>query len=469
MNDLKDGEEVVAATLVFKPDDPVFDPKTRPKLADAINLVIGRQLGYETPFASVSLDIHKDFPEQNLFRCLFGRDALLISDLLSSDRPQLLASVVNALASVQGVHVVPQSEEEFGRIAHEVREPNDPRALYLMESGKWLFPYYGAVDATLIWIRSVAQISKSNPNFLKEVVEGKEIGQRVIAATQWMLARLNTPSGLIESNRSNPSGIENQVWKDSGDSYMHADGTLARGDSTASIETVAETFDALVCAAQIQESYPSPTWKLSSKELIGKAADLRELLFKYMWLGDRFALGTERDENGNQLALDSQASNQARLLDSSILDGPDYWKFREVIANALMDSGLLGTTGLRTLSAKHVAYRPGGYHTGSAWPMDGVFAARGLIRQGFKAEAREISTRIKRSIESIGGYPEFFRGDYPERGLISSSIIDVVSNKFKNREQINRVNQPPQIIQGWTVGAYAWLSQQESLENGTKG
>ena len=370
---------------------------------------------------------------------------------------------------MQGVHVVPQSEEEFGRIAHEVREPNDPRALYLMESGKWLFPYYGAVDATLIWIRSVAQISKSNPNFLKEVVEGKEIGQRVIAATQWMLARLNTPSGLIESNRSNPSGIENQVWKDSGDSYMHADGTLARGDSTASIETVAETFDALVCAAQIQESYPSPTWKLSSKELIGKAADLRELLFKYMWLGDRFALGTERDENGNQLALDSQASNQARLLDSSILDGPDYWKFREVIANALMDSGLLGTTGLRTLSAKHVAYRPGGYHTGSAWPMDGVFAARGLIRQGFKAEAREISIRIKRSIESIGGYPEFFRGDYPERGLISSSIIDVVSNKFKNREQINRVNQPPQIIQGWTVGAYAWLSQQESLENGTKG
>jgi glycogen debranching enzyme len=127
-----------------------------------------------------------------------------------------------------------------------------------------------------------------------------------------------------------------------------------------------------------------------------------------MWLGDRFALGTERTANGDQVPLDSQASNQARLLDALILDGTDYWTFREVIANALMDPRLLGATGLRTLSAKHVSYRAGGYHTGSAWPMDGVFAARGLLHQGFPAEAREISTRIKSSIELIGGYPEFF-------------------------------------------------------------
>ncbi len=468
LSDIKVGENVVASTLVFQPNDPVFNPKTRPKLEDAINLVIGQQLGYEIPFASVSLDIHKNLPEQNLFRCLFGRDALLVSDLLSSHRPQLLTSVVKALGSVQGVREVPQSEEEFGRIAHEVREPTDLRALYLMENGKWSFPYYGAVDATLIWINSVARISRSNPDFLRTVVAGEEIGVRVIAAAKWMIKRLTTPSGLIESNRSNPMGIENQVWKDSGDSYMHSDGTLARGDSTASIETVAETFDALVSAAQIQDIYPSPLWPLSSPEFLAKANELRELLFQHMWLGDRFALGTERNANGDQVALDSQASNQARLLDSLILDGPDFNSYREVIANALMDSGLLGATGLRTLSAKHISYRAGGYHTGSAWPMDGVFAARGLLRQGFKAEAREISTRIKNSIESIGGYPEFFRGDYPKHGAISDSIVDVVSDKFKNSEQMNRVNQPPQIIQGWTVGAYAWLSLQEGLENGTK-
>ena len=86
MSDIKDGEVVIASTLVLEQTDPVFNPETRPKLEDAINLIIGQQRGYEIPFASISLDIHKNLPEQNLFRCLFGRDALLVADLLSSHR-----------------------------------------------------------------------------------------------------------------------------------------------------------------------------------------------------------------------------------------------------------------------------------------------------------------------------------------------------------------------------------------------
>lgn len=466
--DLKIDEEVIANTLVLTPNDPVFDHATRPELQTAISLIIGDQRGYTIPFASVSLDIHKDLPEQNLFRCLFGRDALLISDLLSEERPHLVESVIKALASVQGVNEVALSEEEFGRIAHEVREPDDPRALSLMADGQWVFPYYGSVDATLIWIKSVARVSQHNPAFLKTIVADKEIGARTIDATIWLLKRLSTPSGLIESCRSNPRGIENQVWKDSGDSYMHADGTLATGTSTASIETVAETFDALISAAEIQEKYASGHWPVSSRELIKKAEEVRELLFKHMWLENRFALGTERNKQGQQIAFDSQASNQGRLLDSLILEGSDFKSYKENIAAAITGDGLLGPTGLRTLSCHHVAYRGGGYHTGSAWPMDGVFAARGLLRQGFKNESREFSIRIKNSIESIGGYPEFFRGDYPVQGLISSEIIDVVNNNSGKNGSTNRINQPPQLIQGWTIGAYAWLTRQVGLGNGPK-
>jgi glycogen debranching enzyme len=466
--DLKTDEEVVANTLVLRPNDPVFDQRTRPNLENAINLIIGEQRGYTIPFASISLEIHKDLPEQNLFRCLFGRDALLIADLLSKDRPNLIESVISALASVQGINEVALSEEEFGRIAHEVREPGDPRAQSLMVGGQWVFPYYGSVDATLIWIRSIARVSKHNQKFLNTIIEGKEIGARVIDGTIWVLNRLSTPSGLIESRRSNPNGIENQVWKDSGDSYMHADGTLATGTSTASIETVAETFDALIAAATIQEMYPSLDWPMSPAELRKKAEVVRELLFKHMWLENRFALGTERNEQGQQIAFDSQASNQGRLLDSLILEGSDFRSYKETIAAEITGDGLLGPTGLRTLSCHHIAYRGGGYHTGSAWPMDGVFAARGLLRQGFKDESREISTRIKNSIESIGGYPEFFRGDYPEQGLISSKIIDVVINDAGKFGPTNRINQPPQLIQGWTIGAYAWLTRQVGLGNGPK-
>jgi hypothetical protein len=33
-------------------------------------------------------------------------------------------------------------------------------------------------------------------------------------------------------------------------------------------------------------------------------------------------------------------------------------------------------------------------------------------------------------------------------------------DRESNAERFNRVAQPPQIIQGWTVAAYSWLTEQ---------
>ena len=457
--DLKRGEKVVSNIEILQRDDLVFSPKNRPDLETAITLILGAQGGYIIPFAAVPLAHHLGIAEQNLFRCLFGRDALLVSDLLQKRRSELQENVVMALASVQGTKFDPLSEEEPGRIAHEVREIDDPRAIELRTSGHWKFPYYGAVDATLIWLTTLARISANKPDFLDREIAGVPMWQRAIAATNWIFARMQSPSGFIESVRSNPQGIENQVWKDSGDSYMHCDGTVANGTSTASIETVAEAFDALHAVIQIIGQRPSDLWPGSISEMFDRAEGLRTNLLEQMWLGDRFALGTERNLNGSQQPFDSQASNQGRLLDSNILVGKQFLRYREAIARTLVGPGLLGETGLRTLSKDHPAYRPGGYHTGSAWPMDGVFSSRGLFRHGYDLEARKISQHINHAIESFGGYPEFFRSDYPEGDLISTSQIDVISKLVNGKEFLNRIIQPPQIMQGWTIGAYAWLSE----------
>lgn len=454
--DIKANEELVAFTRVLDADDPIFDPRTRPPLADAIDMIVGEQQGYAIPYASISLARHAGLEGQGLFRCLFGRDSLLIADLLRTRRPVLRSSVLCALGSVQGTGFDAVSEEEPGRIPHEVREVDDPLKRHLEEDGGWRFPYYGAVDATPIWLRVLAEVADEEPGLLEFPVAGRTLGQRAVSATDWLLRRLGTPSGLVESTRANPRGIENQVWKDSGDSYMHADGSLARGDSTASIETVAEAFDALLAAARLQALAPTLDWSMGAAELRQRAESLRERLLELLWLGDRFALGTERDDAGRQLPFDSQASNQGRLLDSAILMGPEFATYASAVADALVDPGLLGETGLRTLSARHLSYRPGGYHTGSAWPMDGAFAARGLIRHGRMREASMIADRTRRAIEGIGAYPEFFRGDYPAQGLISTAVADVVQHQFGGRR--NRIMQPPQIIQGWTIGAYAWFT-----------
>ena len=448
---------------ILHSDDPIFDPTTRPPIDGAINLILGQQNGYQIPFAAVPFKHHASIPEQNLFRCLFGRDSLLIANLLGSRLPELEFNVVRALGLVQGTKFEDLSEEEPGRIAHEVRNEDDERAKEIIFEGNWRFPYYGAVDATLLWLKALANIATKNPKALDFVVGGIPLWRRAISATEWVLQRLQTPSGLIESCRRNPHGIQNQVWKDSEDSYMHSDGTLARGDSTASIETVWEAYDALLSAIAIQKLRPHADWPASTASLMSLALILRQRLVDLLWLGDRFALGTERSSSGGQVAFDSQASNQGRLLDSMILDGQEMSEYRRAIAEAICDPQLLGESGLRTLSASHPSYRPGGYHTGTAWPMDAVFAARGLRKHGFYRESLMLLSRTKTSIESIGGYPEFFRGDPAANGLITTQITDVISEKARDKRQSNRICQPPQMIQGWTVGAYAWIT--DNIDN----
>jgi glycogen debranching enzyme len=145
-------------------------------------------------------------------------------------------------------------------------------------------------------------------------------------------------------------------------------------------------------------------------------------------------------------------------LDSGVISGDAFVEYRKAIAAAVTDSSLLGESGLRTLSRAHVSYRPGGYHTGSAWPFDGALTARGLLKHGFTQESVLIQSKIKMAIESSGGYPEFFRGDWPEGDLINRFVQDVqFEDETGIREGTNRIAQPPQIIQGWTVATYSWL------------
>ncbi len=457
--DLKPGEEVIGHQEVVDPHDAFFDATTRPDLQTAVEMILGRQQGFLVPFASAVFARHAGLRDQNLFRCMFGRDSLLIADLLRSMRPELRLSVICALATVQGAHLDEQSEEEVGRIPHEVREPDDPVAQEIQSASQWKFPYYGAVDATLIWLRCLAEVAQSDARVLDLEIAGRTLAERAASAAGWTLQRLKSPSGFVESSRSNPRGIENQVWKDSGDSYMHRDGTLARGDSTASVETIAETFDALVAASAIQAMAPQASWPVGRNEFMRVARELRGRLLDRFWLGDHFALATERDVHGHQIMMDSLASNQGRLLDSEILEGAEFEGFRQAVVAAMMDPDMLSVAGLRTLAASHVSYRPGGYHTGTSWPMDSTFVARGMLRHGFRRESMEVATRTRRAIESVGGYPEFFRGDMPLHGPISTAVVDV--RKSGARMPLNRVTQPPQLLQGWTVAAYARLIQSE--------
>lgn len=456
--DILSGEEVIAAEEILQPGDPVFNPGARPDIQTALSLSSGAVGGWVVPFASGTFAHHADMPEQSLFRCLFGRDSLIISSLLRAERPLLQVNTVCALAEFQGEKSNSASEEELGRIAHEIRSLDDAQAAKIAEESGWEFPYYGSVDATLLWLTALDDIARTDASILERSINGKTLAQRAELAASWILLRLESGSGYIRSNRSNPKGILNQVWKDSGDSYLTNSGSVATRSGTASVETISQAFDALLASARIARA-SSHTWSITPGELTLAAEALRDLLLKSWWLGDRFAMGLGVIE-AREVMLDAIASNQWRLLDSEILAHPDSSHLVSQLVNSVTDSEILGPNGIRTLGKSNPRYRPGGYHTGSSWPMDAALIARGLLRHGAKAEALAVARRSLQAIEGVGGYPELFRSDESEPSGVSRFVIDVWDPEI---DRSNRICQPPQLLQGWTIAAFSWFQRMKQL------
>jgi glycogen debranching enzyme len=157
---------------------------------------------------------------------------------------------------------------------------------------------------------------------------------------------------------------------------------------------------------------------------------------------------------GQEVLLDAVASNQWRLLDSEILTGQDSAEYATQLVESVTDPEILGPNGIRTLGKSNPRYRPGGYHTGSSWPMDTALITRGLLRHGARKQALEVSSRTIKAIEQIGSYPELFRSDDTEKCGVSRFVIDVWDPVIGAS---NRICQPPQLLQGWTIAAFSWF------------
>lgn len=89
------------------------------------------------------------------FMTLFGRDSLWASEMSLPVDPSLALGTLQTLANYQGSVVDERSEEEPGKILHEVR-PDVSSGLAL--GGKSI--YYGSVDATPLFVSVLGSVSR---------------------------------------------------------------------------------------------------------------------------------------------------------------------------------------------------------------------------------------------------------------------------------------------------------------------
>lgn len=421
------------------------------------------EIGFEIPMAASPLPENSGVKEAGLFTdAVFGRDTLLTALYLQEQYPQLMQTTILELARRQcsSNEDTQRNDGRIGQISHEDRLPGDPVRVSLEQRNNWQFPYYGSIDATPQYVKAIASHvgflgGKLGQEFLDMKYEGQDdkeysIRESLSLAIGFITKNMDeNPEGLVEFKRTNPAGLENQAWKDSWDAYHHTDGIIANHDAgIASVEVQGYAYDALLDAAALLPE--------QSEELQNRAERLRRQVLDTFWVederGEYFALGTDRDENGNLRTMNIRTSNMGHLLNSRILDGDDEGAIymRNELIRTLFSDEMMSSIGIRTLSNKANRFRPTGYHNGSVWGHDNYFIAQGLKRHGFYGLARDLYRKIIRIHDATGKYPEFVQGNEDPEPKINEHTVIVFSGR-DNRK--NCVEQVPQEVQAWFVAA----------------
>ena len=421
---------------------------------------------YGPSVAALSLEAAESSGTPNhlrLYEVLFGRDSLRVAIDLISSYPELARATTLELARLQGIEYNTEREEEPGRILHEARRQDDPIAQELSARLGWGWPYYGSVDATPEFIRTLTaylQRTEENYGFLSETYIDRSGTERDMAyaldmATDWIVTRLNANAEhLLEYKSVLLHGLENQVWKDSWDAYHHKDGALANHEQgIAALDVQVTTYDALLDAAHIYQHVLDDEPK--AQALTTMAYDLGANIIELFWTDDEggyFVLGTDRSEDGMLRQLKIKTSSMGHVLNSRLLetDTPANRHMREAVMKHLLSPKLLNAAGIRTLADDEFRFRAGAYHCGSVWLWETHHIAKGMRRLGYDHEATDLDNRLLHVSRETKIFPEYVRGDHDNAIKLNTRRI-VAWDTTHMRENV--VEQPPQEVQAWSVAA----------------
>ena len=150
------------------------------------------------------------------FMTVFGRDTLITSLQTLVFGPELAVGAMRALAALQATEDVAALDAEPGKILHELRRGKAATA--------WFAVYYGSLDATPLFLVLLSELWR----WTGDDAIVLELKDAALAALSWMEQHGDRDGdGFLEYERRTPRGLENQSWKDSGNSQRFADGRLA--------------------------------------------------------------------------------------------------------------------------------------------------------------------------------------------------------------------------------------------------
>jgi glycogen debranching enzyme len=326
------------------------------------------------------------------FMTVFGRDTLITSLQTLLFGPELAIGALEVLAELQALEDDADIDAEPGKIVHEVRHGKAAKV--------WFHRYYGTAAATPLYLVLLSEVWR----WTGDAALVEQLRKPALRALAWIDEHGDSDGdGFVEYCRRTERGLENQSWKDSGDSQRFADGRLAV-PPIAACEIQGYVYDAKRRMAELARE----AWRdeALARRLDEDADRLRERFDEAFWVEERggyYALALDAEKE----RVDSLCSNIGHLLWSGIV--PEERAAQ--VVESLMSGPLWSGWGVRTMSTEDVGYSPLSYHNGTVWPHDNSLIAAGLARYGRRDEALRI---VRHMLEAAAYFdfelPEVFAG-----------------------------------------------------------
>jgi glycogen debranching enzyme len=355
----------------------------------------------------------------------FGRDSLIVSLQNTLVYPEFARGTLEVLGSLQAKDKDDYRDAEPGKILHEIRYGELAHFKLIPHT-----PYYGTADATPLYLIALHSAWRA--------IGDRGLLERHLETAEGCLSWIDEHGdrdgdGFQEYQTRSPVGYENMGWKDSGDAVVYPDGSLVKGPK-ALCELQGYVYSAWVRMAEVFDALDQPE---RAQALRAKADALFERFNAAFWDDELGFYAYALD--GEKKKVLTVASNAGHCLWSGIVPPERAKKMVE----RLMAPDMWTGWGIRTLSAKHPAFNPYNYQTGSVWPHDNAIIALGFKYYGFGAEA----ARIAHDISVAAGY--FRANQLPE-----------LYTAFEREE----TNFPVQYIganvpQAWAAGSAFMLTQ----------
>ena len=299
------------------------------------------------------------------FTGYFGRDTITAGWQAALLGPEPLRGALEIAARTQGRHSVDWTEEEPGRMVHEMRR--GPLSVLGVRPHA---QYYGSQTTGVMFVLGLSELWHwtGDDDALRRF---RDPAMRVIEWAEGLGDR--DGDGFLEYRTRSKDGLKNQGWKDSDEAIRYPDGRNVP-NPIATVEEQAFHYLALQRMAEVAVALGEPADVADA--LLRRADRLRTQWHEAFWMPEAGFYAMALDPEHRQVG--SIGSNPGHALGVGIVP-------RDVaigVADRLLAPDLNSGWGVRTLSRDHPSYNPFAYHLGAVWPVENATIALGFKRYG---------------------------------------------------------------------------------------